>query len=183
MNNSDYKKASFYQRACAFIIDTIIDLIIIGLLVHFFVSKITTPGSEITLIDWILPAIYGTLFIWKAGATPGKMLLKIKVVTTSYQPVSFRTAFLREIIGKIISNLIFGVGFLWALLDKKNQTWHDKIAKTYVIKLDKNHKRIPATKNEKVSGKRIAIFWALLFTIILSTALYFYILFLVFFKS
>lgn len=182
MNTANYKKASFYQRACAFLIDTIIDLIIIGSLLYFISTKINNPGSEFTLIDWILPAIYGTIFIWRAGATPGKMILKIKVVTTTYKPVSLRSAFLREMVGKIISNIIFGMGFLWALLDKKNQTWHDKIANTYVVKLDNNHKLIPVTKNETVTHKRIAAFWALLLTIIICTALYFYLLYIYVFK-
>jgi len=39
----------------------------------------------------------------------------------------------REWIGKWISALVFLAGFLWIILDKENQGWHDKLASTYVV--------------------------------------------------
>src|SRR5690606_15441256 len=45
----------------------------------------------------------------------------------------FLTMLFREWIGKWISGLIFGLGFLWILFDRDNQGWHAKIASTYVV--------------------------------------------------
>ncbi len=33
----------------------------------------------------------------------------------------------RELIGKIISYMIFCLGFIWILIDKDSQGWHDKL--------------------------------------------------------
>lgn len=40
---------------------------------------------------------------------------------------------MRETIGKILSGVVFNLGYLWIAIDDKEQTWHDKIAKTFVI--------------------------------------------------
>ena len=33
----------------------------------------------------------------------------------------------------IISAMVILLGFVWILIDKKRQGWHDKIAGTYVV--------------------------------------------------
>ena len=67
------------------------------------------------------------------GTTPGHAILGMKFVKSNGDKPSFGTMFLREIIGKVISSLFFGLGFYWAIWDKDRQTWHDKIAGTYVL--------------------------------------------------
>jgi predicted Zn finger-like uncharacterized protein len=81
----------------------------------------------------VLPALYYILMWGYKGATLGKMALKIKIVRTGGSDISYGTASLRYI-GTIISGMLFGLGYLWMLWDDKNQTWHDKIASTYVIR-------------------------------------------------
>lgn len=71
-------------------------------------------------------------WIWKA-ATPGKMLLGIKIVEANGQNITPVKAVLRYV-GYLVSGAIFGLGFLWAFFDGKKQGWHDKIAGTYVVK-------------------------------------------------
>jgi len=44
----------------------------------------------------------------------------------------------RETIGKLISGLVFSLGYLWLLWDKDRQTWHDKLVSTVVMVPDKN---------------------------------------------
>jgi RDD family. len=48
-------------------------------------------------------------------------------------PIGYGKGFLRWV-GMIISGLVLLLGYIWILIDKKNQGWHDKIAGTYVIK-------------------------------------------------
>jgi len=36
--------------------------------------------------------------------------------------------------GMEISGVVLFLGYLWILIDKKKQGWHDKIAGTYVVK-------------------------------------------------
>ncbi len=47
------------------------------------------------------------------------------------------------------------------LIDKKNQTWHDKLADTFVVKLDKTGKLTPSGSNEIVTRNRKQAFWIL----------------------
>jgi len=75
------------------------------------------------------------LFISLWGGTPGKIILRLKVLTIEGGKVSFGRALLREMVGKWISSLAFDIGYLWALWDSKHQTWHDKIANTVVVKV------------------------------------------------
>jgi uncharacterized RDD family membrane protein YckC len=49
------------------------------------------------------------------------------------QPIGMPRAFLRILVANF-SLLAFGLGFLWMLWDPKKQTWHDKAARTSVVK-------------------------------------------------
>ncbi len=71
--------------------------------------------------------------------TPGKLILGENVVDKlSGNYPGYWRMFLREVISKFVSVLAFGLGYpwLWAVWDKNNQMWHDKIAGTVVV-----HKR------------------------------------------
>jgi uncharacterized RDD family membrane protein YckC len=41
--------------------------------------------------------------------------------------------FVREWVGKLISGMLLSLWYLWVLLDRDRQGWHDKLASTYVI--------------------------------------------------
>lgn len=155
-----YKKGTFLERLGAFIIDQIIIQIL--LVVLSFVLK--QFHFQIPLLSFVFAALFSSLFIWRAGATPGKILMKLKVVTSSCQSVSFGYALLRESIGKLISGLLFSLGYFWVLIDRKNQAWHDKIAHTLVVKLDATGHLIPIPSEEPVTRKRKIVF-ALLYLV------------------
>jgi uncharacterized RDD family membrane protein YckC len=87
------------------------------------------------LINFGLTAGYYIYFIGKNGQTPGKKVFNIKVINSDTGlPPGYLNAFLREIIGKMVSAFLFGLGFIWMIWDDKKQTWHDKIANTIVIR-------------------------------------------------
>jgi len=67
------------------------------------------------------------------GATLGKMALRLKVVKTEGE-LDWVTIILRETIGKFVSGIILGIGYLMVAWDPKKQALHDKIAGTYVIR-------------------------------------------------
>ncbi len=67
------------------------------------------------------------------GATVGKMVMSLKVTKENGAKVSYSDALLREI-AKYLSAAILMLGFLWVIWDKKKQGWHDKIAKTMVVR-------------------------------------------------
>ncbi|GAA4784533.1 hypothetical protein GCM10023231_10320 [Olivibacter ginsenosidimutans] len=67
------------------------------------------------------------------NASPGKLLLQIKVTDTRGNPIGFGRALWRNV-AKLTCILTLGVGYLAGFLDRKQQCFHDKLAKTLVIK-------------------------------------------------
>jgi uncharacterized RDD family membrane protein YckC len=112
------KKATFFQRLIAIVIDSLV--LGIGLLfLHIL-------GAGL----WI---IYETLLIsqWD-GYTVGKKVMGIRVVTATGEKVDWVKALVRAL-SKILSGIAFGLGYLWMLWDPKSETWEDKISETKVI--------------------------------------------------
>lgn len=141
--------ASFGKRAVAYIIDSIIVGLIAGIPIGCLIAITTTfamqMSEEAYIIAIIAASLIGTLWaviagilyfaiMWsRTGQTLGKKWLGIKVVTAEWIPPSFWRAAGRAIIGYWLSDLVFGLGFLWMLWDDYQQCWHDKLFSTYVI--------------------------------------------------
>lgn len=155
-----YIKASFWDRVFAAIIDQFIvgacgQVLALGLFGLFYLLNITAATSYLFLTGILLGITYNVGFVHKKGATIGKMALKLRVVTQTYEQPSLKTIFLRETIGKWISMLGFGLGSLWVLIDKNRQAWHDKIAHTYIVKLNhETHDLIPGDDLPVTKGSR-----------------------------
>lgn len=136
--------AGFGVRFLAGLVDGIIIGLISGVLGLLAGIAGTVSGSEtvslfasgfVQLFAGIISFAYYVYFIGSRGQTPGKMALKIKVVKVDTQQApGYLNAFLREVVGKILSAIILLLGYFWMLWDEKKQTWHDKIANTIVIK-------------------------------------------------
>ncbi|EKF82833.1 hypothetical protein MCRH_1828 [Moraxella catarrhalis RH4] len=74
------------------------------------------------------------MVLGKKGATPGKMLFGLQVRDAKTgQFISVPRALLRYF-SYLISSVILCLGLIWVGFDKKKQGWHDKIAKTVVVK-------------------------------------------------
>lgn len=67
------------------------------------------------------------------GQSLGKWLVGIRVVRADYLDVTALTIFKRHAIGYPLSLFGGGIGFLWMIWDRKQQGWHDKIARTLVV--------------------------------------------------
>jgi uncharacterized RDD family membrane protein YckC len=134
------RPAGFLRRFFALLIDWLL-LSIIGDVV--LMSYRLGQGKESTLssmdvfmgLSTVIVLLYFTLMIGDGGQTLGKKILRVRVVRTNGIDVSYSRAFARSL-GYFVS-LFFAtfLGFLWALWDRKNQTWHDKIADTIVVKV------------------------------------------------
>lgn len=131
--------APILSRIAAFIIDRFI-LSFLLFLVYFqqFEQAITIEQKIIfsnTLAQplILLIIIYQSFFVWMYGATPGKMLLKIKVVNVDLlDNPNITMSFLRACI-RTFSEFILYLGFFWAFLNPARETWHDKFSRTLVI--------------------------------------------------
>jgi uncharacterized RDD family membrane protein YckC len=77
---------------------------------------------------------YMVTFLHFKGATPGKMIFGIKVVSVDGNRATFGQIVLRETIGKFLSGVILGIGYLMAIWDDRKRTLHDRMAATVVIR-------------------------------------------------
>ncbi len=132
------KYASFLKRLCALIIDHLLCYIptiaLLFLLSGGLQTKKYTFEQLSTLPFAIIFTTYNVFMLTKRnGQTIGKKLLSIKVITNDGVPLTWQRALLREFLGKGIISVIFFIGYLWALVDKRHQAFHDKIAGTFVI--------------------------------------------------
>ena len=73
--------------------------------------------------------------------TLGKYLLKIKVVSTDGQPLTFMSVLIRETVGRYLSTVILYIGYMLAGWNEEKQGLHDKIADTYVVYRDMSVKK------------------------------------------
>jgi len=138
----DERLASFKKRALAYAIDDILISIIFLIMLWDQVKSATNVVEVVAIINsiWLFMVMtqiaYHTFFIWQYGATLGKIAMKIEVVEfQSGKRVGFSVAFNRAIF-RIISGMIFYLGFIWAFFDPKRQTLHDKTASTLVVNID-----------------------------------------------
>ena len=128
--------SGFFTRFAAALIDAIAIWLISGAFSLFFGFLLDFPYFY--LYSGTLPVLilYFWLFTWLKGQTPGKMLVGIKVVNAKGDKPDLISAALREIVGKLLSSIIFYLGFLWILVDNRKQGLHDKIGSTFVVKVE-----------------------------------------------
>lgn len=139
-------KAGFWIRAVA----SLVDMLAIGLLESVLGSLLIRVGGmepefhspegraimlTVASFGVVLGYAYRVFFIGYCGQTPGKMAVRIKVIRTDGTEAGYARAFLREVVGKFLSKIILGIGYLMVAIDPRKQGLHDKIADTYVIKL------------------------------------------------
>ena len=138
--------AGFWLRVCANLIDTIIfvPLIFLFLFIIYGADALLYKETEVLylgawhfILEVIVPFIL-VISLWlRFSATPGKMLLRLKVVDIkTSEPISFRQAIIRYF-GYVPSILCFFIGIVWVAFDIHKQGWHDKLASTAVIRVNK----------------------------------------------
>ncbi len=96
---------------------------------------LTALSLVYSLFGTVLSMAYYVFFTGYCGQTPGKMAIRVKVIRTDGEDIGYGRAFFREVLGKFVSAIIFGIGYLMVAFDAQKQGLHDKIANTYVIKL------------------------------------------------
>jgi uncharacterized RDD family membrane protein YckC len=114
-------RAIFRDRLAAFVLD----IVLVGIVVAPF-------EAEEAFLPLLLAYHIG-FWAWKQ-TTVGGIICQLRVVRTDGAPFGFPDALVRGL-GSIFSIVVFFIGALWMLRDPDNQTWHDKIAGTYVVKV------------------------------------------------
>jgi uncharacterized RDD family membrane protein YckC len=79
-----------------------------------------------------LKMVYEVFFLGKYGATPGKMLCKLKVVTAEGGPIGYGRATGR-FFSEILSGMICYIGYIMVAFDGEKRALHDYICNTRVV--------------------------------------------------
>lgn len=148
--------AGFWLRVAASLIDTVwLCLIVYTLLALLVGPQAMLPDAPYTplrfLLEWLLPIALVIGFWLFRSATPGKMLLKLKVVDAqTLGPVPMPRLLLRYA-GYYVAAAPLALGLLWVGWDARKQGWHDKLAGTLVIRVPENS-ALPITTTHPSAG-------------------------------
>lgn len=133
------------RRLAAFILDGLLASVlsfilgILGLMPDILTDEYSDPAAasqNLGMYYLIILVIYLVIqcIFYTRSTSLGKAILRMQVVTKdSQQPAGFGKMLLRETVGKALSGIVFGLGYLWILFNKDRQAWHDKIVNTVVI--------------------------------------------------
>jgi class 3 adenylate cyclase len=83
-------------------------------------------------IIWV---IYNLVFLKWVSGSPGKMIMKLRVVGQNGEPLEKNQRFRRAAFSAISLNVLF-LGYLWALWEPQRRTWHDLVAGTRVVPVE-----------------------------------------------
>jgi uncharacterized RDD family membrane protein YckC len=126
-----YRIAGPFQRLPAYLIDVLLQwaaifAIALVLLIVFGLAGLPGLGFGLSVIAWfVLSWFYGGLFEWLwNGQTPGKRILRLRVLSTDGQPIGALAAVLRNILRAVdmLPPVFYFVGFLSAF-------WNDRFAR------------------------------------------------------
>ena len=139
MHREGMHLASIKKRSFAFFIDEMLLslLLILSLGDSFFEAKTVEEmillTNQFVLEYMAIKVVYQAYFVMQYGATVGKLLVKIRVVEMkTLQKPNVVVALNRGVV-RVLSEMLFYLGFLWGVLDPLRQAWHDKSAKTVVV--------------------------------------------------
>jgi uncharacterized RDD family membrane protein YckC len=145
--NPAQELASWGRRLAALLVDgLILSSIVLSTLVAAGrpledVNTTILQGSSLAVILlFVLPkAIYDTALIGSRNQTFGKMALRIKVVdeVDGVTPIGYTRAFRRWLSTAFLWALFTVPGVLdhlWPLRDRRSQTFHDKFARSVVVR-------------------------------------------------
>lgn len=137
---SELEYVGFWARVWASLIDTVLMLAVILPLLFAIYGRenlaegITLSGPANFLLSYVFPAVAVIAFWSTRHATPGKMAIGAIIVDAKTgQPPSLKQHVIRYL-GYFVSMFPFCLGLIWVGFDQRKQGWHDKLARTVVVR-------------------------------------------------
>ena len=125
----DVEYMGFWIRLASLLIDVVL-LAIVNLIIQFAMGD----SLLTSLVNLVINVGYAVIMIAWRGQTVGKMIVGIQVVDRQGNIPGIGAVLLREVVGKFLSGIALGLGYLWVAWDREKRGWHDHIAGTYVIR-------------------------------------------------
>jgi uncharacterized RDD family membrane protein YckC len=135
--------ADWRLRCSAFLLDYILTLLApaLTLVLAVYIKRrgaSQTAATAFVVVGYLTTAVvifFNYIYSYmRRGQSFGKRFIGVRVVRIDGRPIDYQTAVLRHVVGYPLSVLFFGLGVMWMLWDRRRQGWHDKLAKTVVIK-------------------------------------------------
>lgn len=146
MSDGDRELASWMRRGAALLVDGAIlggvvaaTVLAAGMPAEELRERIQSGETLLLVLLFLVPeAIYQTAMIGSRNQTLGKMALGIEVVDAeSRSPIGYARAFRRWLSTAALRALFTVptvIDHLWPLRDPRNQTLHDKLARSVVVR-------------------------------------------------
>jgi uncharacterized RDD family membrane protein YckC len=131
--------AGFVSRFAAFVVDFLILILIstiVGVAFGLYVQATHVEWNiEVisSIAGMLLNTGYYVFMTYRYEATAGKMAFGLKVKSIQEEKLDIGTVIVREVVGKFISMMLFGLGYLWIIFNRRKQGFHDKLAGTVVV--------------------------------------------------
>lgn len=154
--------AGFFVRFIAYMIDSLIALIVSGIVrAPFSVaasaglsglkSNFIFQHSFLDVMGYIGLVGYFVLITYLTHTTFGKMLMRLEVVTADGE-WTFINILYRETVGRFLSGIL-NIGYLIVIISAKKQGFHDMLCDTYVVYKDMkyviNDKKRSSVENQE----------------------------------
>ncbi len=142
----EFIPVSLTKRLAALFYDSLLLLalwfIAIALLLPFSSGAAFSANNPFVTTYLLLVSFFFYAWFWvHGGQTLGMRTWKLQLRNLRPGPISWVQALLRFMVA-IPSGLLFGLGFLWQLVDRRKLTWHDRYSETMIVQLPENpHKR------------------------------------------
>ena len=140
--SSELEYVGFWLRLLASIVDTIAVMIVTapfarvaydgGFFGYGYGALLHGTGDFTTSV--LLPALLVILFWTYKQATPGKMLIRAKIVDAETGGAPSTKQNIIRYLGYFLSAFPACLGFVWIAFDARKQGWHDKLAGTVVVR-------------------------------------------------
>lgn len=138
MDEKEY--AGFWIRVAASLIDALVMAVFICLPltliygVEYWTGEQSFYGFWDLMLSYVLPFV-ATIWFWRTYlGTPGKIMLKLKVVDAESGERLTIPQSIGRYLAYIPSALFLCLGFVWVGFTGKKQGWHDKLAGTVVVR-------------------------------------------------
>jgi len=139
LRRHELELASIPKRAAAFIIDELLLSVLFMAVLWDTIAKAGDFDAFLFITDAFaleyigIKILYQTIFVALYGASLGKMAVRIRVVSVADGDAPGWAASFNRAVFRILSEIIFYLGFIWAMFDPNNQAWHDRTARTVVV--------------------------------------------------
>jgi len=148
---SQFVYAGFWIRFVALIVDGIVLAVVLlpigfalGVAIGVIAGSQPDPDEAgalivglqllVNLFSYVVQCAYETFFLGRFGATPGKMVVGIKVVRPDGSRLTYWRAFGRYW-ARILNGFTLGIGFIIAAFDGEKRALHDHICGTRVVRV------------------------------------------------